>query len=116
MITHAQILRVEIHPDTPGTRELFESWLDLTSTNGLDLLPTGPTFKSFGKHQGGCHYVSTLDQLYVSETIPARAYLLPDAVTDYFPVVADLQVGGRKRTCPGDCDKAQPGLDRPGGV
>ena len=43
-----------------SSRELYEAWLELTSTNGLDLLPTGPTFKSFGKHQGR-HYTSTLD-------------------------------------------------------
>ena len=36
-------------------RELYESWLELTSTNGLDLLQTGPTFKSFGKFRGGHH-------------------------------------------------------------
>ena len=54
-----------------ASRELYESWLELTSTNGLDLLQTGPTFKSFGKHQGGRHYISTLDQVYVSESIPA---------------------------------------------
>ena len=76
-----------------STRDLYESWLELTRTNGLDLLSTGPTFKSFGKHHGH-HYISTLDQVYVSETIPARAFLLSDAVTDHFPVLAELQVGG----------------------
>ena len=82
-----------------ASRELYESWLELTSTNGLDLLPTGPTYKSFGKHQGGRHYISTLDQVYVSDSISARAILMPDAVTDHFPVIADLQVGrGRKNS------------------
>ena len=82
-----------------AARDLYESWLDLTSINGLELLPTGPTFKSFGKHKDGRHYISTLDQIYVSESIPAMAYLMPDAATDHFPVIADLQVRGGKRTC-----------------
>ena len=56
------------------------------------ILPTGPTFKSFRKYQGGRHYISTLDQVYVSGTIPARAHLLPDAVTDHFPALAELRV------------------------
>ena len=69
----------------------------MTSSTGLDLLPTGPTFKSFGKFSRG-HHISTLDQVYVSETVPARAILLPDAVTDHFPVLADLGVrSGRTR-------------------
>ena len=84
-----------------GSKELYESWLELTSTHGLDLLPTGPTFKSFGKFNGGRHHISTLDQVFVSESIPARAYLLPDAVTDHFPVLADLCVGRGKRSRPG---------------
>ena len=76
-------------------RQLYESWLDITNNNGLDLLHTGPTFKSFGKHKGQ-HYISTLDQVYVSETILAEAIQLPDAVTDHFPVLAELQVRGVK--------------------
>ena len=75
-----------------GAKALYESWLDMTSSTGLDLLQTGPTFKSFGKFQGGRHHISTLDQVYISESVPARAILLPDAVTDHFPVLADLQV------------------------
>ena len=31
--------------------------------------------------------------MYVSGTIPAQAVLLPDAVTDHFPVLAELRVG-----------------------
>ena len=51
-----------------GAKELYEAWLYVTSTTGLDLLPTGPTFKSFGKFHGGRHHISTLDQVYVSDT------------------------------------------------
>ena len=84
-----------------GAKELYEAWLELTSNHGLDLLPTGPTFKSFGKFKvkGGEHHISTLDQIYVSESIPATAYLMPDAATDHYPVVADLQSEGRRKTC-----------------
>ena len=81
-----------------ASRELYESWLEIASTNGLDLLPTGPTFKSFGKFQGGRHHVSTLDQVYVSESVPATAFLLPDAITDHFPVLAELQLRRNKRS------------------
>ena len=77
-------------------RELFDSWIQLMGTNGLDLLTTGPTFKSFGKYNGG-HNVSTLDQVYVSESIPARAKVMPDAATDHFPVVAELFCGKRRK-------------------
>ena len=64
------------------SKELYESWLELTSSHGLDLLPTGPTSKSFGKFKvkggtAGEHHISTLDQVYVSESIPATAYLNP---------------------------------------
>ena len=54
--------------------------------------PRSPT-----KHKGH-HYISTLDQVYVSDTIPASVILLPDAVTDHFPVLAELWAGiGRVR-------------------
>ena len=71
------------------TRELYEAWLDLTRTNGLDLLATGPTYKSLGKYQGH-HFVSTLDQVYISVSVPAKAMLLPDSATDHLPVNAEL--------------------------
>ena len=79
-----------------GAKALYESWLNMTSSTGLDLLQTGPTFKSFGKFQGGRHHISTLDQVYVSKTVPARAILLTDAFTDDFPVLADLQLARPK--------------------
>ena len=59
--------------------------------HGLDLFETTPTYKSFGKHKGR-HYISTLDQIYVSNTIPAGADAMPDAATDHFPVIGRLKV------------------------
>ena len=82
-------------------RELFDSWLQLMSTNGLDLLHTGANYKSFGKYRGS-HHISTLDQVYVSESIPARVQVMPDAATDHFPVVAELFCGKRSKKGPGD--------------
>ena len=37
----------------------------------------------------------------MSETILARAILLPDAVTDHFPVLAELQLQTASKSCPG---------------
>ena len=54
-----------------SNRELYQSWLDLMAKHGLDLLETTPTYKSFGKHRGR-YYISTLDQIYVSNTIQAE--------------------------------------------
>ena len=71
--------------------DLYTSWIDLTTMYGLDLLETTPTYKSFGKHNGR-HYISTLDQIYVSNTIPAGADAMPDAATDHFPVIGRLRV------------------------
>ena len=74
-----------------SNRDLYQSWLDLMYQHGLDLLETTPTYKSFGKHKGR-HYISTLDQIYVSNTIPAGADAMPDAATDHFPVIGRLKV------------------------
>ena len=71
---------------------LYRTWRNFVTSTGLDLLPTSPTFKSFGPIRGRYH-ISTLDHIYVSPSLPATATTLPDAATDHFPVLAFVQVG-----------------------
>ena len=75
---------------------LFRSLRDYFISVGLDLLPTSPTFKSYGPFKGK-HHISTIDHIYVSSSLPASAVTLPDSVTDHFPVLASVQVGKRIR-------------------
>ena len=92
-----------LNDSTYTRRHLLHKWLECLHSTGIEWLPTGHTWCSFGSF-GGNQRTSTLDHVYVSMNLSSSstALVLTDSITDHFPVEAAIdfaqglpQVGNR---------------------
>ena len=72
---------------------LLRHWMEAMDKSGLSWLPTGPTFRSFGVHNGA-HHTSILDHMYVTPRLAdsASVHVLDKAITDHFPLEVILNL------------------------
>ena len=70
-------------------KALLSRWNNLMTELGLVWAETGPTYKSFGRHQGQ-HRISTIDLIY-SRGREMKATVLPDGTSDHWPVLAEAK-------------------------
>lgn len=85
-------------PDGYSPWPLLRKFREAMDAADLHWLPTGSTWRSYGKHDGQ-HRESIIDVIFVSGKLsPCTATLLPDAPSDHFPVLLSLAADDAKVT------------------
>ena len=75
-------------------RSLLRILNERMTAAGLDYAPTPPTWRSNALYEG-CHRTSCIDHIFYKGNV-SRVAILPNAISDHYPLVARVEGAGRK--------------------